>query len=397
MERITADELRNLASLQVKPRLTLYMPTNPGSPKGMQDTIRLRDLADQGERELIAAEVRPTVARELIAKVRDLPAKPEFWQARNQSLAVLLAEDTFVAWRLSSSLDEFVAVGPRFLLKPLLYYQLSDRKFLVLSLSRQGVNLYRGSRDSFEEVPVPGMPPTLDAALNIDSTDRGEQVRSIRRGDGGKENAVFHGQGGKPDTHKLDFERYLVEVERALGPVLKNERDPLLLVGVDYQLTMFRNSCTYRGLLPTQLDGSPERLSPHELHARAWKHLGVIGQADEPTRELDRYRRAVGNGSVSRELRDIVPAAVRGDLEVLFVDPRRAQWGAWNPETNVLIEHAEREPMDDDLLDLAAMGTHLSKGKVFFLPAKEMPDPSGIAAIYRAGRIPWRAQATGTP
>jgi hypothetical protein len=386
MDRMTMDEVRKLALLEPKPRLTIYMPTNPGSPEARQDEIRLKNLADAAERQFVDAGIRQPVARDMLDQIRLLPTQTRFWHERRQGLVVLLAEDTCYICRFPIQFPDSVTVGPRFLLKPILFHLLSDHRFLLLALSRNQVRLYRGAREMFEQIPVPRMPKNIDEALRIDSADRGEQVRSIRRGDGGKDDAIFHGQGGKPETHKEDFARFAVEVQRALQPVLEQERDPLWLAGVDYELAMFSKVCTYPYLTESHLTGNADKKSEHDLHLKAWEHLN--SQVDvQREQALGRYGQAVGNSTTSKELREIVVAAPRGDIDLLFVDQGRTSWGRFDPESETFEEHDPREPMDDELLDFVTIQTWLAKGTVLILPSEQMPEKTGVAAIYRRGRI----------
>ena len=395
MDRITIDELRTLALLDPKPRLTIYLPTTAGapagSPEGRQDEILLRNLADTAEQQFHDAGVRSALGREMVEQVRQLPTRPRFWQERRNGLAIFVAEDTCLTLRLPTAFPECVTVGPRFLLKPILAQLLSNQPFLLLALSRNQVKLFRGCRETFERMNVPNMPRNIDQALNIDSADRGEQVRSIRRGNGGKEDAIFHGQGGKPENHKEDFARYVVELMRGLQPILNQEHDPLLLAGVDYELEMFCRACTYPHIMTSHPLGNVDRLSDYELHKKAWNHLGsaVGGQQAEA---IARFRRDVGKGTTSRDLEEVIVAASRGDIELLLVDNSRKCWGRYDPQSESLEEHLQREPMDDELLDFVTLQTWLTRGTTLIVTANEMPETTGVAAIYRRGRIPQRAK-----
>jgi hypothetical protein len=385
MDRITLNDLRNLALLDEMPRLSIYLPTNPGSPEGQQDEIRLRNLADRGEQQLIEAGMRAAEARDMVQQVRALPAG--FWNGRRQGLAVFIAEDTFLPLRIGKSFEEFVSVGPRFYLKPLLQLLLTDQSFLLLALSSNALRLYRGRRDVFERIVLPDLPSNREEALNIDSVDRGQQVRSVGRGVSSKENAIFHGQGGMPDSQKNDLQLFLTTAWRPLQAFLANERDPLLLAGVDSVVAAFEKLCSYENLMAAPLLGNFDRASDHELHQRASEH--VTSYLDRYRLEqMDRYQSVVGKGMTSREMRDLIVAAQRGDIDTLFLDEARRQWGRFDPVSERLEVHDQHEPMDDELYDLLAVRTWLLKGSVFVLPTAKVPEPTGVAAIYRRGRVP---------
>jgi hypothetical protein len=86
---------------------------------------------------------------------------------------------------------------------------------------------------------------------------------------------------------------------------------------------------------------------------------------------------------VSPHVTEIIPAAVEGRVDVLFVGRDARQWGTFDPESRTVQVHISPQPKDEDLLELAAIETLARKGTVHVLASPEMPEGGAAAAIYR--------------
>jgi hypothetical protein len=78
---------------------------------------------------------------------------------------------------------------------------------------------------------------------------------------------------------------------------------------------------------------------------------------------VTRYRELRGTGKASSEVGKVVLAAQDGRVDVLFV--------------------AEEGGPTEDLLDLTAIHTILSRGTVYAVPPADMPDGAAVAAVFR--------------
>jgi hypothetical protein len=275
-----------------------------------------------------------------------------------------------------------LTVNQRFLVNPLIPLLGGRDLFFVLALSQNRVRLLRGWKYGLQEMAVPEMPNGMREALNYDEVDRGSQVHSAMRGDHGKQAAVFHGHGGERETMKNDVEQYFRIVDRAVTAALRDESAPLVLMGVDYLLPIYRDVANYGQIIPEQVAGNPEQLGADQLHAKCWPLIQPhVEQQSRATKE--RYSQFAGTGKTSDDIRQIVPAAVQGQIDALMIDPRRHQWGYFDPQTNTVEVHESAGPGDDDLGDYAAVHTLLRRGTVLTLSAGELPTAEPVAAIFR--------------
>jgi len=70
-------------------------------------------------------------------------------------------------------------------------------------------------------------------------------------------------------------------------------------------------------------------------------------------------------------------------VATLLVASGMQQWGTFDPQSQAVTLHNERQSGDQDLLDLAAVHTFLNRGKVYVVSPEEMPAGKPVAAIFR--------------
>jgi hypothetical protein len=128
--------------------------------------------------------------------------------------------------------------------------------------------------------------------------------------------------------------------------------------------------------------GNPDTLKAEELHKQAWDIVEPFMREEQKGAE-ERYWELSGTEQISNDLRQIVPAAVFGRVETLFVANGHQVWGTFDPATGTLLIHQTQEEQDEDLLDLAAVHTFLKSGTVYTIPPENIPGERPVAAIFR--------------
>ncbi len=296
-------------------------------------------------------------------------------------MAAFASQDTFRSYRLPFTFSELVVVTDRFHVKPLLPLLSGDGRFYILALSQKQVRLLQGSRHSVSEVNLQNVPTSLADALSGEERERQLQFHTTARGG----SAIFHGHGsaGDESEHKKDLLRYFKQIDRGLQDLVCAERIPLVLAGVDYLLPIYREANTCAQLVDEGIVGNPDGLLAQELHDRAWAILEPhFARAQE--RAATKYRELVGTGKASADSRKIVPAAYEGRVDSLFVAVGVQQWGAFEAGAREVVLHEDRQPGDQDLLDLAAVQTLMHAGDVYAVGPDQVPDAqSPAAAVFR--------------
>ena len=375
MDIFDRPDLENLLMTQAPACVSVFMPTERAGRELQQNPIRLKNLLRQAEQRLGELGVRSV---DTITKpAHDLVTDSAFWRHQGDGLALFLAPDFAESYTLPAAFEDLVVVADHFHLKPLLPMMSTGQKFYVLGLSQKYVKLFKGGPFSVGEVVLEGVPASLKDALRYD-----DREPMLNAHGGGGTRAVFHGQGLGKDDPKDDIKRYFRQIDAGLHEILRDERAPLVLAGVDYLLPLFREVSEYPHIMEGGVVGSPEHVSVDELHQRAWELVApVFGKArnDAKARYLAVAETPSGTADVKRAIR----AAHQGRVDTLFVAVGRHLWGTWDEMTEAIHLHDEPRAGDIDLLDAAAAQAWLHGGTVFAVTPDEVPGEGLLAAVLR--------------
>jgi Bacterial archaeo-eukaryotic release factor family 7 len=365
------------------PAVSLFLPTHRSGPDtrsyARADTIRFKNLLREAERRLASEGRRAGAGRALLGPARRLLHEPTFWQYQSDGLAVFAAPGVFRTFRVPQPFEELVVVGERFHLKPLIPILAGGGLFYLLALSQNEVRLFGGTRDGMDEIELTGVPRSLPEALAYDDPEKQLQYHTRTPQGPGKRAAVFHGHEGDA---KGDLLRYFQQVAAGLQAFLRDARAPLVVAGVDYLLPIYREANSYPYLLEAGIAGNPDELSPRDLHARAWPLVSPYFRRGEQE-AVARYRELAGTGKTANDVRDVVPGAHQGRVDVLFVALNVQRWGVFDATSGTVELREDPGEAATDLYDLAAVHTIANGGTVYALAPPSMPDEAAVAAVFR--------------
>jgi hypothetical protein len=322
----------------------------------------------------------------LLAPVSRLLDDYAFWQHQSAGLALFVAPDVFRAYCLPLPLAELVVVSKRFHLKPLLPLLSGDGQFYILALSQNQVRVLECTRHSVNPVTIPNAPTSLAEALKYNDPERQLQfhtkTQTFARSGSSERGAIFFGTGAAADDAKNDLVEYFRQVDRGFTEVVQHAHVPVVLVGVEYLLPLYKAVTAHAAVVEPGITGNPDDLPAETLHERAWALVEpLFRQAQEEA--AARYRRYAGTGRASSHLPEVVLAAAHGRVETVFVAVGVQCWGRFDPETQALQLMPEAVPEAEDLLDCAALHTFLNSGMVYAVPPDQVPAPAPLAAILR--------------
>ena len=404
MTPLNRETLTAIAGHSNWPSITFYLPTHRTFPEKEQDRIRLKNLLRDACDTLVAAGLRPGDADAVCEPVRSLLEDHSFWREGADGLALFVSPGVTHVLRSETAVPEQVLVGERFYLRPLLAARRSGREFFALAIDRNGCRLFKSTGTAIEEIDLEGVPSSLADELRYDEAQEAVQYSSVptpasAAGGGRASGAIFHGHGGEKDTDKSNLERYLRKIEAAVAARIREVPDaPLVLLGVEYSLAMYRSLNSAPSLASAQVTGATDELPPHEVHVRALAALephfaaGVAAQ-------LATLADADGSGMALHDPTQIVGAAVEGRVRMLFFDDSVGPFGTFDRESHEVdsvcadaprllresSDPAQGAPADEcgwDLVDLAAAETLLHGGEVFAFSGEDSP-VQGAAALLR--------------
>jgi hypothetical protein len=376
MDTLDRESLTSLTREFGFPCISLYMPTHRAGAAKEQDPIRLRNLLSQASAQLIDGGMRGPDAEAALAPLRSLLDDPGFWRETGDGLAAFLSHKYAMILRLDSVFPELVSVGDRFVIRPLLPAMHTERVFWLLALSKNSIRLFDANHENIAEVPIPDSPGTFREAMKYeDDTGHGFQFHPESTGSpsGSRRSTVYYGAGGLPDAEKDQVERFVRMVEKAVGATIRGSDKPLVLAGVEYEVSRYRAVNSYPNLLADALLGNFDETPVAELHTRARQlvapHFDSRLRSDAAEIEAGR-----GSAAVSEDLGVIVSAAHGGRVRTLFVGDSPGAWGRYDPATGTVDVHEEPAPGDGDLAEIAALETLSHGGDVHVVPGPFVPD-----------------------
>jgi hypothetical protein len=387
MDVLTRTELEQLMRKEQQGCVSIYMPTHRTGVDAQQDPIRLKNLLGQTEKELRDVGMDRRDVQKMVEPATILLQDSDFWQHQSDGLAIFLSSKGTRRYRLPLNFEEFVTVMDRFHIKPLLPLFTGDGKFYILALSQNVVRLLLGTRYSVSQIDIGQVGGSLAEAIPSGNHQTDLQLHSSGSTGGmsGAGSVTFHGQsGGSDESDKHELLRYFRLVSNGLMEFLQGDSVPLVLAGVEYLLPIYKEANTYPNLMDRVITGNPDLLSADELHKSAWEIVSPrFKMAHEEA--LAHYQQLAGQASerVADTLEKIVPAAFDGRIETLFITAGVQNWGVFNPDTNKVEHHTQRESGDESLLDLAAVQTYLKGGIVYAMEPDKVPGGTSAAAILR--------------
>ncbi|WP_229070902.1 hypothetical protein [Actinoplanes sp. DH11] len=366
---LNAQELVGLSEQRGGHRVSVFLPT-PGPDAGNdRHGLRIKSLLRQAEQALHADGVSAATAQLVLAPARRLLKEPRRSQPPGDGLALFCEQSGVRQFQVPLRLPELVAVGDRFLVRPLLPLLGAAGDFYVLALNQDEIRLLRGSRHTLQEMALDGLPlavwltmPRRRAPVHAFVADRG----------GAAGRAVFH---GVQDDHTPLILQHFRRADQALRDVLSVDDVPLILAGVRSTQALYRQVNTHPGLIREGIDGNPRDLSPEQLHRLAWPLAEPVLRAGETTAAAI-YRELHGTGRTCTDATAVCTAAEQGRVETLFV-----RTDAPGGTARTIRLHVDTG--DDDPRDFAAVSTLRHGGTVYAVTRDRMPDTATMAAVLR--------------
>ncbi|MBK7477724.1 MAG: hypothetical protein IPI11_17610 [Haliscomenobacter sp.] len=385
MAILSKEEFGTLASMRQPVCVSVFIPTHrEGQPVLNQvDALvlknKLKEIKDQLEKE----GMPQLKIRQFLSPIESLVKDSGFWRGHLGGLAIFLADRFFKTYALPIRFAEFYYVGNSFYTKPLLPVFSGDGPYFILSLDLEHIRFYRASRYSIQEISVKHLVPSkLEEVVGYDYEQKSVQFHSVPQG--GKK-GVFHGHGEGKDDRKEEIKRFLKAVDKGLTTILHQEKAPLVLACQDFYFPIYQSVTVYPHLFPKHLTGDHPQNAPNWLHEKAWDLVQPYFDQDRKN-YLDRFFQFQDTPKASSDIREIVPAAVAGKIEALFVNNQTDLWGQYAPAGNKVTIEENPRASSVSLLDLAAEHTLLNRGMAYLFSSEEIPEMKKPAfAIFRYG------------
>lgn len=397
---VTTDDLERLLELPPTTVISIVHPTEKVAVQPEENSLRLKNLLGRVNEDLAERGLRRNEIDTLLGPLEELLDDRELWLHQLHGFAAYRTADSLELFRLPYEPPERVVVADTPYVTPLLPALWPASRFYVLALSHNTVRLIHATRFAAHEVDLTefDLPLSLDEALRWDDLQKGESQHHPTtgpgrgpQGQGGETGAAqggrthaFHGHGEDGDEQKDQLRRFFQELDKGLrSQILKTERVPLILAGVDYLHPIYKEVSGYPNILVDGIEGAIDRLRTEELHAEAIPMIESL-RATELDELRERYGAAGARGLASSDLGEILAAAHEGRIDTLFLASGEQSRGHYDA-TSKQLSFADREEgfgSAVDLYDLAARRTIETSGRVYVLDADQLP-VAPICALFR--------------
>lgn len=361
---------------------SLFIPTHrAGFNNAKIDQLNFKNILQTVRIELEEQGMDLNASHKMLQPAYDLLDKDDFWTDLSDGLAVFMSPDFFVFYTLPQSFDSYHFVGDRFHIRPLLPIFTGGGRFFLLALSQNEVRFFEGQRHSITPVIIEDLlPEDMEEALQFSDAEASFQAHS----GSSTGTPVFHGQGKGKDSKIKDLRKYFREVDNGLMEMLHDEQAPLLIAAVDYLVPIYQSISSYSNVLPDFIKGNPEHWNPMQLHERAWQIMGPHFKQEQQL-AAEQFTSTFSQNKASISAYDIVPSAIAGRIETLFVDRSETNlWGQYFKDDHQIRFDLKRKPDSICLLNEAAAQTFLQGGTVYNAPTEEIPySYSSMNATYR--------------
>jgi Bacterial archaeo-eukaryotic release factor family 3 len=359
------------------PCLSVYFPLNRQTLNPNDEGRRWKRVVRQlGESTARLGEK----GRELVHSLTDWPSLNEGRTGKEKALVVFRSPEHFNRMWIRVETHERIAVGPEFLIRPLLPL-LANPVFGILAVSQNDTRLLRCTLDSSEEIPLAGAESNFERYMNSAKPDHIRDNRAAAGPGGGSTRGITFGTASNAEDHDEYLANFFRQIDRSLTASLRETCEPVILVAVEHELSLYRSVSAYSHLLDEGIQGAPNGLKGGEMHARA---LAVLDRHRQKVLQgvLAEYNHLAGGGRATNRLKEVVTAAHDGRVNKLIVPDSMEQAGSMDEVTR-RVKAKEGDGEEYDLLNSAAVQTLLHGGHVFVAPNNKMPNGSPLAAIFR--------------
>ncbi len=363
--------------------VSIFLPTHR---KGMEvnrreDEILLKNMLKDISDQLEASGFSKAEADNYLGPAYALLENTTFWNNLSDGLVLFIGDRFFKHYTLPIRFEKFTYLADHFYLRPLMPLYNGDGRFFLLALTQDEVRFFEGTRYSLKDLYVEDITPNrLEEVVGYDYEQKSLQFHSAQQGLG---RAMFHGRGEGKDEDKTEIRDYFKAINDGLMKMLREETAPLIVACVDYLFPIYREANTYPHLYQENISGSVERDNSVTLHEKAWRMLEPYFQKTRQE-QVTLFNELMSTQRVASQVEDIVPAAVNGRIDTLFIQNQKDVYGMFNPTSQNIQWDNEKRSDNMSLLNLAAIKTFQQGGKVFLMEPEEMPLKNMLAnAIFR--------------
>lgn len=316
---------------------------------------------------------------QLVRPIRDFAAAVEAEGIWAQTIILFRSPDLFRWFLLPEAVNNTISVEERFQIRPLLAALTNEQRFCLLALSRRNIRLFYCTHHHAEEASLRGLAPQdIRTWMGTWKPDHVLNNRAVAGPAAGSSKGVAFTTSRDREREDEYLAHFYAEVDRGIASMLRRDGAPLVVAGVEEEVTIYRRVNTYPRLLERAVNGSPDGMEDPVLYGLA-REITRDVPSEPLAKTLARFERYRDSARISTDARQIIPAAWEGRVADLVFSRSAEQRGV------VTVGNLQVETGDngEDLLNACALWTIQRGGQAFALREHDMPLPGAAAAVFR--------------
>lgn len=271
----TKAQLAALRAWRLPNSVTIYSPyIAPNSPENNPNRTQLKVLLKEASQLLIDKHVSKREIDVILEPAKKLLESDEFSNNAKHSLVLFISQGFFSYYHLPvEDVNKYAILGSSFKLQPIAKLKSYNLPYYVLIISYNGVQLIKGDLYKIKKVKFQKTPKTMLQELNIDEFNKLRGLHTVARVDKGKNSKRYHGEFEKSQINKDMLTQFFRKIDSDLHKLIKDEKTPLILAGVEYLLPLYRQVNTYKYLSDKEIKGSLEHAPIDTIQKQACEAL----------------------------------------------------------------------------------------------------------------------------
>lgn len=352
--------------------VSIYLPMHKaGKEQNLHlAQANLKSCIKEVHKILVKHQIHEDEINNYLKPIEELVAKIDLWRNPSDGLAIFLDKKGLNYHLFPIPFETQTYVADHFYLKPLLPIYHGDGVYYLLELSEDYVRLYEASKFGFKDLHIEDFAPDeLEKAVGFDFRPKMLQFRSGQATHGA---GSFHGYGEGKDDEKKELATFFRAIDQGIKRVIKDQKAPLILACDEPLFPLYKEVSSYPNLYDKNIGGDPEFKNKGKLHQRSLELVqDYFGKTKKA--KLAQYTELYHTPRTSYDISDIVPAAINGKIDTLFVKKGADLFGVFNKGNENIMLDDKKEIHNASLTNLAALHTFLQGGKVYLLEPQEMP------------------------
>ena len=196
----------------------------------------------------------------------------------------------------------------------------SNDRFFLLVLSKGEVRFFEGHRYSITPVKINDLvPANFEEAMSVEDPEKSLQFYNSGPNRGNdSQDSIHHGHGIHKDQRVWQLETYCRMVDSGLMEMLHDEKAPMIIGGVEDIVAIYQDVSNYKYIVDENVSGNLEEDDPVLLHEKAWSKMKLHFK-EGLEQQKEKFDAAMARNEASSTILDIVPAAINGRIDTLFL------------------------------------------------------------------------------